>query len=85
MELKVLKRAGQVEAFSVDKVKKGVMKAGGTAKLAGSVALNTAKWAKDTAKGGVISAVDVHNKVAELLYEMDKEIAGKFKSFVKKH
>ena len=85
MELKVLKRAGQVEAFSVDKVKKGVMKAGGTAKLAGSVALNTAKWAKDTAKGGVISAVDVHNKVAELLYETDKEIAGKFKSFVKKH
>jgi len=85
LELKVAKRAGKVEAFTVDKIKEGVMRAGGTAKLAGEVALNTAKWAKKTAKGGVISAVDIHNKVAELLYGTDKEIAGKFKSFVKKH
>ncbi|NYZ76033.1 hypothetical protein H0N98_02170 [Candidatus Micrarchaeota archaeon] len=85
MELKVAKRAGEVEAFTVDKIKEGVMKAGGTAELAGEVALNTAKWATETAKGGVISVVDIHNKVAELLYGKDKEIAGKFKSFVKKH
>lgn len=85
MELKVLKRAGKLEAFSVDKIKKGVMRAGGTAKLAGGVALSTAKWAKETAKGGVVSGVDIHNKVVGLLYEKDKEIAGKFKGFVKKH
>jgi hypothetical protein len=84
LELKVLKKAGQLEAFSVGKIKSGVIKAGGTAKLAGGVALRTAKWAKNTAKGGVVSAVDIHNKVAGLLYEKDKEIAEKFKSFVKK-
>lgn len=85
MELKVSKRARKLEAFSVDKIKKGVIKAGGTAELAGGVALGTAKWAKKTAKGGIVSAVDIHSKVLELLYEKDKEIAGKFRGFVKKH
>jgi transcriptional regulator NrdR family protein len=85
LELKVLKRAGKVEAFSADKIKKGVTGAGGTAKLAGDVAFNTAKWAKETAKEGVVSAVDVHGKVLELLYEKDREIADKFKGFVKRH
>jgi len=85
LELKVLKKAGKLEAFSADKIKKGVMKAGGTAKLAGDVALSTANWAKETAKEGVVSAVDIHSKVLELLHDKDKEIAGKFRSFVKKH
>jgi transcriptional regulator NrdR family protein len=85
LELKVAKRAGKLEAFTADKIKNGIMKAGGTAELAGEVAVNTAKWAKKTAKGGVVSAVDIHNKVIELLYDKDQEIADKFKGFVKGH
>ena|GEM_PF-3159289 len=84
MELKVIKKAGELEAFSVDKIKSGIIKAGGTAKLAGTVALNTAKWAKETAKGGVISTVEIHKKVVNLLAEKNKEIADKFQSFVKR-
>jgi hypothetical protein len=84
LELKVLKRAGQLEAFSADKIKRGVMKAGGTARLAGSIATNAAKWAKETGKEGVISAVDLHSKVLDLLYKSDKEVADNFKGFVKK-
>jgi transcriptional regulator NrdR family protein len=83
LELKVLKKMGQMEAFSTEKIKNGIIKAGGTAKLARSVALNTAKWAKETAKEGVISTVEIHRKVVELLAEKDKEVAEKFKSFVK--
>jgi hypothetical protein len=85
LELKVMKRAGQVEAFSADKIKRGVMKAGGTAKLAGTVATNAAKWSKEKAKEGVISAVDLYSKVLELLYESDREVADSFKGFVKKY
>jgi hypothetical protein len=84
LELKVSKRMGQIEKFSKAKIENGVMKAGGTAKLAGSVALKTASWAKETAKEGAISAVDIHRKVLELLDEKDKEVAKSFKNFVKK-
>ncbi len=75
---------GQIEAFSEDKIKKGVMRAGGTAKLAGNITLSTANWAKETAKGGVISAVDIHTKVLGLLAEKDKQVAENFKNFVKR-
>ena len=83
MELKVLKRGRELEAFSADKIKNGIMKAGGTAELAGSVALNTANWAKKTAKEGVVSTVEIHEKIVSLLAEKNKEVAEKFKSFVK--
>jgi hypothetical protein len=84
LELKVMKKVGQVEAFSESKIKDGVMRAGGTAQLAGSIALSTAEWAKETAKDGVISAVDIHTKVLGLLAEKDKQVAENFKNFVKR-
>lgn len=77
-------RVGGVEAFKPEKIKRGVMKAGGSAKLAADVAVKTAEWAKKTAKEGMISTVDIHRKVVELLSEKNKEVAEKFRSFVKK-
>ena len=85
MELKVIKRSARVEEFNAEKIKRGVMKAGATVKLAGSVATNTAKWAKDKAADGGVLASDLHSKVLEFLYESDREVADSFKNFMKRH
>ena len=82
-ELKVKKKKETTEPFVMDKIKQGIIKAGGTAELAGKVALDVATWAKETAKEGVITSVEIQKKTVELLAETNKDISTAFQKFVK--
>jgi transcriptional regulator NrdR family protein len=83
-ELKVQKKKGTTEPFMVEKIKSGIVKAGGTVELAGETALKVAGWAKETAKEGIVTTVEIQKKVIELLAETNEDIATAFQQFVKK-
>ena len=83
-EIKVKKKDGKEEPLQLSKIENAVKKAGGSVTLAAESALEVGVWAKETAKEGIITTVELQKKVVEFVATKNNEVATAMQKFIKK-
>ncbi|MFA6048653.1 MAG: ATP cone domain-containing protein [Candidatus Micrarchaeia archaeon] len=83
MRLRVEKKNGKAEPFSLEKLFTSIIRAGGTVELAENVAGSVAHALNDSAKAGVVASADIKRRVSGILRKADKGVAGQYSKFKK--
>jgi hypothetical protein len=81
--MKVQKNDGSFQEFDRTKIVGGVVKSGGTAEQAESIASQIEAWAPSVTVGGVIKSADIKVKLLELLGAVNPAAKASFEGFVK--
>lgn len=82
-EIKVKKRNGSLQEFDRNKIESSIAKAGGTPEEAGRVSVEVESWVPSAAVDGVISSLQIREKVLELLRTPNPEVAKTFEEYRK--
>lgn len=81
--IKVEKRDGDLEDWNFDKSLLSIGKSMIPMKKATQIASRVEKWAKKKAKKGVITSIELRDKIIEILKEEDPIAAESYKSYKK--
>lgn len=82
-EIKVKKRNGSLQEFDRNKIESSIAKAGGTPEGAGKISVEVENWVSGAAVDGVISSLQIREKVLELLRVANPEVAKTFEEYRK--
>jgi len=83
-EVKVKKKDGSEEPLQLSKIEGAVKKAGGSVALAAETALEVGVWAKERAKQGVITTIELQRQVVGFVATKNSQVATAMQNFVKK-
>jgi len=83
-EVKVRKKDGSEEPLQLSKIEGAVKKAGGSVALAAETALEVGVWAKERAKQGVITTIELQKQVVNFVATKNSQVATAMQNFVKK-
>ncbi len=83
MHLKVGKKSGASELFSLEKLFTSIIKAGGTVELAEDVAGSVAHALNDSVKGGAVASSEIRARTLALLRKADEKVAEAYSQFKK--
>ncbi len=82
-ELKVRKRDQSLESWSFDKLLASIGKAGVEIKEAQEIATKVEMWAKESSENGIIDAINLREKVFEVMNETHPAEADSYQAFKK--
>jgi hypothetical protein len=83
LNFKIRKRGGGFEPWNIEKTINSVAVAGTSMKMSEAIGKLIEAWAEKTAQDGVISSLQVRDKVVEVLTTVDEMAAEAYKAFKK--
>ncbi len=83
MHLKVGKKSGASELFSLEKLFTSITRAGGTVELAEDVAGSVAHALNDSVKSGVVASGKIRARTLALLRKANRDVADAYSKFKK--
>jgi len=83
MNLQVRKRGGGLEPWNIDKTINSVAVAGVSMKEAEAVGKLVEAWAEKNAQDGILTSIQVRDKVSEILIVIDQMAADAYKAYKK--
>ncbi len=81
--MQVKKKDGRLENFDRGKISRGIVAAGASQEIAEAIATEVENWAAGAATDETIAAVEMRNKVLELLRAQDPTAATSFEQYQK--
>jgi hypothetical protein len=83
MNLQIRKRGGELEPWSVDKTINSAAVAGTSMKMAEAIGKLIESWAEKNAENGIVSSLQIRDKLVEVLAVVDSVAAEAYKAFKK--
>jgi len=83
MNFQIRKRGGGLEPWNIEKTINSVAVSGASIKMSEAMGKLIEAWAEKIAKDGVVSSLQVRDKVVEILAIVDEMAAEAYKAFKK--
>ncbi len=81
--MQIKKKDGRLEDFDRGKISRGIVAAGASQEIGDTIATEVESWTDKVATDGVVSGIQIRDKVLELLQVQDPTAATSFEQYQK--